>query len=46
MKAKVPEVFKKKEIIKDVIDILKKDYLIRDKDEEIFLADFVRVTYC
>lgn len=43
MKAKVAEVFKNKETIKEVISILKKDFLIREKDEEIFLADFVRV---
>lgn len=43
MKPKVAEVFKNRETVKEVIAILKKDYLIREKDEEMFLADFVRV---
>lgn len=43
MKVKVAEVFKNKETIEEVTRILKTDYLIRDKNEEMFLADFVRV---
>ena len=43
MKVKVPGIFKNKERVDEVMEILKKDYLLREKKEEIILADFVRV---
>ena len=43
MKARVTEVFKDSDLIQEVIEILKKNYLLREKQEEMTLADFVRV---
>lgn len=43
MKVRVPEVFKDTDQVRDTIEILRKDYLLRDKKEEMALADFVRV---
>ena len=43
MKVNVAPVFKDKERINQIMDILKIEYLLRDKNQEMNLAEFVRV---
>lgn len=42
-KTKVPKIFHNKDVIDKVIKILHIDYLLRSKEEEIYLVDFIRV---
>ena len=43
MKVRVAEVFKQKDTIDEILDILQKEYLLSDQNEEMLLADFIRV---
>lgn len=44
MKAKIAPVFKNRDLLRRIIDILNVDYALRSKEEETELVDFLRVT--
>jgi CRP-like cAMP-binding protein len=43
MKRKIADIFKRKEIVDKVVEILKMEPILREDNEEMFLADFVQV---
>lgn len=43
MKVNVAPVFKDKERVSEIVEILKIEYLLRDKNQEMNLVEFVRV---
>lgn len=43
MKAKIAPVFKNRDLLKRVIDIMQVDFALRSKEEETELVDFLRV---
>lgn len=45
MKAKIAAVFKNRELLKRVIDIMQVDFALRSKEEETELVDFLRVDF-